>query len=107
MTTLKKIWKQKELYLLVLPVLLYYLLFHYKPMYGLIIAFMDYSPRRGISGSDWVGLQHFICLPSSPLPPDKISTLFPILHTVEQGESLQGRGKFRGCPFRHRLRSAG
>ena len=60
MTTLKKIWKQKELYLLVLPVLLYYLLFHYKPMYGLIIAFMDYSPRRGISGSDWVGLQHFI-----------------------------------------------
>lgn len=29
-------------------------------MYGLIIAFMDYSPRRGISGSDWVGLQHFI-----------------------------------------------
>lgn len=60
MKTLKKMWKQKELYLIVLPVLLYYLLFHYKPMYGLIIAFMDYSPRRGISGSTWVGLQHFM-----------------------------------------------
>lgn len=57
--TMKKIWKHKELYLLVLPVLLYYLLFHYKPMYGLIISFMDYSPRRGIAGSDWVGLEHF------------------------------------------------
>lgn len=60
MKTLKKMWKQKELYLIVFPVLLYYLLFHYKPMYGLIIAFMDYSPRRGISGSTWVGLQHFM-----------------------------------------------
>lgn len=60
MKTLKKMWKQKELYLIVLPVLLYYLLFHYKPMYGLIIAFMDYSPLRGISGSTWVGLQHFM-----------------------------------------------
>lgn len=60
MKTLKKMWKQKELYLIVLPVLLYYLLFHYKPKYGLIIAFMDYSPRRGISGSTWVGLQHFM-----------------------------------------------
>lgn len=60
MKTLKKMWKQKELYLIVLPVLLYYLLFHYKPMYGLIIAFKDYSPRRGISGSTWVGLQHFM-----------------------------------------------
>lgn len=60
MKTLKKMWKQKELYLIVLPVLLYYLLFHYKPMYGLIITFMDYSPRRGISGSTWVGLQHFM-----------------------------------------------
>ncbi len=58
--TIKKVKKQKELYFLVLPVLLYYLLFHYKPMYGLIIAFMDYSPRRGILGSEWVGLQHFI-----------------------------------------------
>lgn len=55
----RRIWRNKELYLLVLPVIIYYLVFHYKPMYGLIIAFQDYSPRRGISGSEWVGFQHF------------------------------------------------
>ena len=57
--TKKRIWRNKELYLIILPAIIYYILFHYKPMYGLIIAFMDYSPRRGISGSDWVGLQNF------------------------------------------------
>lgn len=55
----RRIWRNKELYLLILPVLIYYIIFHYKPMYGLIIAFQDYSPRRGIWGSDWVGLQNF------------------------------------------------
>lgn len=44
---------------MLLPVILYYVLFHYKPMYGVIIAFMDYNPRRGIDFNDWVGLQHF------------------------------------------------
>lgn len=57
--TKRRIWRNKELYLIILPVLIYYILFHYKPMYGLIIAFQDYSPRRGIWGSDWVGLQNF------------------------------------------------
>lgn len=57
--TKRRIWRNKELYLIILPVLVYYILFHYKPMYGLIIAFQDYSPRRGIWGSDWVGLQNF------------------------------------------------
>ena len=37
----RRIWRNKELYLLVLPVIIYYLVFHYKPMYGLIIAFQD------------------------------------------------------------------
>lgn len=57
--TKKRIWRNKELYLIILPAIIYYLLFHYKPMYGLIIAFQDYSPRRGVWGSDWVGLQNF------------------------------------------------
>ena len=39
-------------YLLVLPVVLYYLIFCYKPMYGLIIAFKNFSPAAGILGSD-------------------------------------------------------
>ena len=55
----RRIWRNKELYLIILPVVIYYLVFHYKPMYGLIIAFQDFSPRRGIWGSEWVGLSHF------------------------------------------------
>ena len=51
--------KNKELYLLVLPVIIFYILFHYKPMYGAIIAFKDYSPGKGFWGSPWVGLKHF------------------------------------------------
>ncbi|MCM1541716.1 MAG: ABC transporter permease subunit [Blautia sp.] len=55
----KIIRKNKAVYFMLLPVILYYVLFHYKPMYGVIIAFMDYNPRRGIDFNDWVGLQHF------------------------------------------------
>lgn len=57
--TWKQIKKNKMVYLMVLPVILYYILFHYKPMYGIIIAFQNYSPRKGVLGSEWVGLQHF------------------------------------------------
>jgi len=58
--TWKIIWKNKAVYIMLVPVIIYYVLFHYKPMYGIIIAFMDFNPRRGITGSDWVGLQHFV-----------------------------------------------
>lgn len=56
----KDIRRNYSLYLLVLPVLLFYLLFSYKPMYGAIIAFKDYTPRLGIDGSPFVGLDNFI-----------------------------------------------
>ncbi len=46
-------------YLLVLPVLLYYAIFCYKPMYGIIISFKDFSLRKGIVGSEWVGLVYY------------------------------------------------
>lgn len=52
--------KYKVLYLLMLPGILYYLIFRYAPMYGIIIAFQDYSVGRGILGSKFVGLKHFI-----------------------------------------------
>jgi len=54
--------KNRSAYLLFLPVLLYYLVFCYKPMYGLIIAFKDFNPYRGIIASPWAadhGLKHF------------------------------------------------
>jgi len=53
-----KIHKWK--YLIVLPVMLYFILFHYKSMYGVIIAFQRYRPSAGISGSKWVGFDNFI-----------------------------------------------
>ncbi|MUG43509.1 ABC transporter permease [Paenibacillus woosongensis] len=49
----------KYLYLMILPVIAYYIIFHYGPMYGALIAFKNYSPMKGILGSDWVGFQHF------------------------------------------------
>lgn len=50
----------KALYLMFLPILAYYVLFCYKPMYGVLMAFLDYRPAKGYTGSDWVGLKHFI-----------------------------------------------
>lgn len=51
--------RNRSLYVLVLPVIAFYILFNYKPIYGAIIAFQDYVPRLGISGSEWVGLANF------------------------------------------------
>ena len=51
--------KNKYKYLLVLPVVIFFLLFHYKPMYGVIIAFKRFRASAGIAGSPWVGLDNF------------------------------------------------
>lgn len=51
--------RDKYLYLLVSVPIIYYLIFHYAPIYGIIISFQDYKVYKGISGSDWVGLAHF------------------------------------------------
>jgi putative aldouronate transport system permease protein len=51
--------KNGELYLIALPVVAYYIIFHYFPMYGAQIAFKDFSPSSGITGSPWVGFRHF------------------------------------------------
>ena len=58
--------RNKSLYLLVLPVILFYLIFSYRPMYGAIIAFKNYSPALGIFGSPWVGFSHFTKFFASP-----------------------------------------
>ena len=54
---LKESW---QWYLLLLPALIYLLIFSYGPMYGLQIAFKDYRASRGIWGSEWVGFKHFL-----------------------------------------------
>jgi putative aldouronate transport system permease protein len=55
----KELGRNRFLYLMLLPVVLYYFIFHYAPMYGLIISFKDFVPSRGVWGSDWVGFRHF------------------------------------------------
>jgi putative aldouronate transport system permease protein len=50
--------KNSTLYLMLVPVVAYFAIFHYQPMYGLQIAFRDFSFRNGIWGSRWVGLEH-------------------------------------------------
>jgi len=56
----KKIFKYWQLYLLVLPALVYTIIFDYGPMYGIIIAFKDFRVSKGYWGSEWVGFEHFI-----------------------------------------------
>lgn len=51
--------KYKSLYIMLLPVIAYYVIFCYLPIYGAQIAFRDFSPRLGILGSKWVGLANF------------------------------------------------
>lgn len=51
--------RHKNLYLMMVPVILYYLVFCYYPMYGAQIAFRDYSPKLGSFDSPWVGFKHF------------------------------------------------
>ena len=54
-------WKRnKGIYLLLIPVIAFYIVFKYFPMYGASIAFQDYVPTLGISGSEWIGFEHFI-----------------------------------------------
>lgn len=62
----KRIKKNKLLYLMILPGILYFVVYKYLPMYGLIISFQDYKPYLGISGSEWVGFEHFKRLFTSP-----------------------------------------
>ena len=52
--------KNWDAYLLLVPAILFYLLFCYKPMYGVIIAFKNFSTGKGIVASEWVGLKHFL-----------------------------------------------
>ncbi|NMA95027.1 MAG: sugar ABC transporter permease, partial [Clostridiales bacterium] len=54
-----------RLYVMLLPVLLYFLIFKYVPMYGVVMAFQDYNLFDGVFGSSWVGLGNFKMIFSS------------------------------------------
>lgn len=56
---LNKVTRNWVLYLFLLPTLIYLLIFHYWPMYGVQIAFRNFKPTKGIWGSPWVGMKNF------------------------------------------------
>ena len=61
----KKTWrydlkKNKVIYLMFSVIFVYYLVFHYLPMFGIVIGFQKYRPAKGILGSDWVGMKNFV-----------------------------------------------
>ena len=56
----RRIWRKRQLYFLLLPALVSVAIFHYIPIYGVQIAFKDFKSSRGIWGSPWVGLEHFV-----------------------------------------------
>jgi putative aldouronate transport system permease protein len=62
----KKKWKDIlmdwDLYMLLVPGILFFLIYKYIPMFGVLIAFQDYSPFRGVLNSEWVGFKHFVNL---------------------------------------------
>jgi putative aldouronate transport system permease protein len=58
--------KHKYMYLMVVPGLVHLIIFQYIPIYGITMAFQDFSIRRGYFGSDWVGLKHFLWLFQNP-----------------------------------------
>ncbi|WP_169084267.1 ABC transporter permease [Paenibacillus sp. PL91] len=62
----KRLWKNKWLYVMLLPGVFYFIIFKYIPMFGLAIAFQDYKPFKGIGGSEWVGFKHFERLFTEP-----------------------------------------
>ena len=59
--------REWQIYVLLAPMVIWYVLFAYMPMYGLQIAFKQYSLFRGIAGSPWVGFEHFVTLFNDPL----------------------------------------
>ena len=53
------LYRHRAIYIMLIPVVAYYLIFCYWPMYGVVIAFKNYKPRIGIIQSPWLGLAHF------------------------------------------------
>ncbi|MGO4546279.1 ABC transporter permease [Paenibacillus sp. 2TAB23] len=64
--SLQRLYRSKWMIIMMIPGLLYYLLFHYVPMAGILIAFQDYNLLKGIWGSPWVGLDNFRIIFQSP-----------------------------------------
>ena len=61
-----KIFRSKYLIMMIIPAIVFYILFCYVPMYGVLMAFQDYIPRFGVFGSPWVGFDNFATVFKEP-----------------------------------------
>jgi putative aldouronate transport system permease protein len=64
---MKSFKKYKVLYVMMMPAIAYYILFHYVPMYGAVLAFKDFQLMKGIWNSPWIGMHHFMYAFSDPI----------------------------------------
>jgi len=64
--TLRIVLRNRWLYAMMLPGILFFIIFKYGPMWGLLVAFKDYNPFLGVAGSPWAGMKHFARFLSSP-----------------------------------------
>lgn len=63
---MKELVRNRWLYLMILPGVLYFIVFKYVPIWGMVVAFQQYHPYKGVLGSEWVGLAHFARLFQEP-----------------------------------------
>ena len=70
--------RNKYVYLMLIPVLAFFILFRYGPMKNMVIAFQDYKAAKGIMGSRWVGMKHFINFFNDPFLPRLLRNTFTI-----------------------------
>lgn len=61
-----EVWNQKVLFLFLVPAVVFTLVFHYRPMYGVIMAFQQYNILRGLGGSEFIGIENFASLLVDP-----------------------------------------
>lgn len=117
--------RHKWIWIMAVPIVLYYIVFCYIPLGGVVISFMDYRPGKGILESDWVGLKHFISFLTGPYAGRVISNTviinlmhlifgFPapiLLAIIRRAEciSTSGRGlsESRTCPAENQAGAGG
>lgn len=75
---LNKILVNKEIYIMLIPVVLFYIIYQYVPMYGITLAWKDWRPKYGIMGSPWVGWENFEWVFSRPVLLRAIKNTFVI-----------------------------
>lgn len=85
-TLLSQIWRYRQLYLLILPAVIYFLVYSYAPFWGLQIAFKDFQVFRGVLASPWVGFEHFHDVFSSPkFPQVMLNTVLISIYRIVFG----------------------